>query len=98
MWRTMTYRIWPRDLRFEEGLLGLPSFAEKRTLVPSAGRVIFDNAFTIVISGVERVRCESCSEFLEVLRRTPVFTSFSCSPFFSDNQLKRYLRTGVSFN
>ena len=98
MWRTIKYRIWPRDIRFEDGLLAITEFARKRKLTPGYGKVIFDRQFTVTISELENIRCESFDEFVEVLRRTPVFESFTCNPFFSGNKQEQYLRTGVSFD
>jgi hypothetical protein len=98
MWRTINYYIWPRDMRFEGGLLALVDFAAKRKLKPSHGEIVFDNYFRINIDEFESVKCDGIEELVEVLRKTPVFERFECSPFFRGKRPEHFLRTGVSFD
>ena len=98
MWRTIEYHIWPRDMKFEGGLLALVDFAVKRGLKPSHAEVIFDNIFTIKIDVFERVKCDRIEELVEVLRSTPIFKRFECNPFFRGETPEHFLRTGVSFD
>jgi hypothetical protein len=98
MWRTIKYSIWPREIRFEDGLLAIVEFAKKRNLAPSSGKVLFDNIFQITITELERVKCDNLDEFIEVMRRTPLFNSFECNPFFKINKQDKFLRTGISFD
>ena len=98
MWRTMKYNIWPRDMRFEDGLLAVVDFAAKRLLKPSSGEVMFDNIFSITINDFEDVRCDGIEELVGVLRKTPVYSSFTCNCFFRGKQREQFLRTGVTFD
>ena len=98
MWRTIKYCIWPRDMRFEDGLLAVVGFAAKRSLKPDPGKVIFDNIFDITITDFESVKCDGIDEFVAVLRKTPVFERFTCNPFFRGKRKEHFLHTGVSFD
>ncbi len=98
MWRTIEYCIWPRDMRFEDGLLALVEFAAKRKLKPVGGEILFDNIFSIKIDRFESVKCDRFEEFVEVMKKTPMFDSFQCNSVFGGKRQERFLRTGVSFD
>ena len=95
MLRTIKYNIWPRNIRFEDGLLAVVDFAAKRLLKPSEN--IRDN-FSITINDFESVDCDGIEELVDILRKTPVYSRFTCRNSFQGKQPEQLLHTGVTFN
>lgn len=97
MWKRIKYHIWPRSVRFEEKLALLNDFTSKRALKPAAGKIVFDDTYTLRLDQFQDLRCDSMAELLAVMKRTPTFDSFTCNAFFENPVDKRYLRLGVSY-
>jgi len=98
MWKTVTYHIWPRNIRFEERLALLTDFAKERDLEPAERRIIWDNQYIIKIDQFQRMKCDSIEELLAVMKRSPVFVSFTCNVLFVSTTGGRSLRMGVTYN
>lgn len=95
MLRTMKYNIWPRNIRFEDGLLAVVDFAAKRLLKPSED---IKDIFSITINDFEYVNCDGIEELVGILRKTPVYSRFTCRNSFRGKRPEQFLYTGVTFN
>ena len=96
MRRTIKYHIWPRGMRFENGLQPLVEFVSKRKLVIGCNEVLCE--FSISISAFEALEFDCLDEFIQAMKHTPVYEGFRCKLLFNRKGLDDYLKIIVSFN
>ncbi|MGC8605455.1 MAG: hypothetical protein ACP5VS_17455, partial [Desulfomonilaceae bacterium] len=95
MRRTVKYHIWPRDIRFEDGLEPLVEFVSERNFVIKDQKCC---EFYIAISKFEELECDSIDQFVKKMKHTPEYELSRVLLLFNRSGLDDYLKIMIKFD